>query len=346
MPENSVTINTVAQLARTSKTTVSFYLNGKFEKMSEETRRRIEKAIETTRYRPNLAARCLNRKRTRMVGVILGDVANSFSNQIVRGIENITLQEDYQIVLGNSNYDSQIERKYIERMVNMGVDGLIVQPTLQFPDVGKKLETLGVPIVFLDSSARSAANSRVGTDSRTATRKAAEACLARGYEDFLMLTADPGQLSTRKDRTSGLSEVLEKAGKTCASLLLRSDTTPDEIAAFVTEHLRLNRHTLIFVPTCWALPTVYLALGNFRNLIPDTVGLLGFDNTEWTRFSVPSITTIVQPVYEEGRAAMRILSDILSGKQEKPVTRMLGCTISWCESTDLRLPGAAGSAAI
>lgn len=338
MSENSVTITTVAQLAHTSKTTVSFYLNGKFEKMSDETRRRIEKAIETTGYRPSLVARCLNQKRTKMVGVILGDITNSFSNQIVKGIENTALQEDYQIVFGDSGYDCGIEQKYIDRMLNIGVDGLIVQPTLQFPDIGKKLETLGVPIVFLDSSATKAKNSRVGTDSSAATREAMETCIAKGYEEFLLLTADPDKLSARKDRTSSFAKVLKSAGKSCASFLLRPDTTPAEIAGFVTEHLHLNRRTLIFVPTCWALPTVYLALGNFRNLIPDAIGILGFDNTEWTRFSVPSITTIVQPAYEEGQLAMRLLSDILTGKQKDPVARMLDCTISWCESTEPCVP--------
>ena len=346
MPGNSVTINTVARMAHTSKTTVSFYLNGKFEKMSGETRQRIQKAIEATRYHPNLAARCLNRKRTRMVGVILGDVANLFSNQIVRGIESVTLPENYQIVLGNSGYDGRTERIYIERMMNMGVDGLIVQPTLQFPDAGEKLKALGVPIVFLDSSARRAADSRVGTDSRTATRRAVEACLKRGYDDFLMLTADPGKLSVRQDRVSAFSEVLKGAGKACATLPLHSGTAPGEVSAFVAEHLRLNRHTLLFVPNCWALPTVYLALRNFRNLIPNTVGVLGFDNTEWTRFSAPSITTIVQPVYKEGRAAMQILSDILSGKRKKPADRMLECAVSWGESTALRLSDAAQPTAV
>lgn len=340
MSDRSVTINTVAQLAQTSKTTVSFYLNGKFDKMSDETRHRIEKAIEATNYHPSLAARSLNQKRTKMVGVILGDITNSFSNQIVKGIENVALQQDYQIVLGNSGYDSRVEQKYSERMLNMGVDGLIVQPTLQFSDVAEKLETLGVPIVFLDSSAKRVKNSRVGADSRTATREATKACLAKGYEDFIMLTADPAKLSVRKDRTSSFTATLKKAGKTCVTLLLQADTAPAEIADFVTEHLRLNRRTLIFVPTCWALPTVYLALGNVRNLIPDTVGVIGFDNTEWTRFSVPSITTIVQPAYEEGRTAMRILYDILSGAQKRPAAEMLACTISWCESTNLHIPGA------
>lgn len=337
MSEKSVTINTVAKLAKTSKTTVSFYLNGKFEKMSDETRKRIEKAIKATNYHPSIAARCLNRKRTKMVGVILGDITNSFSNQVVKGIENVALQQNYQIVFGNSNYDSNVERKYIDRMLNMGVDGLIVQPTPEFPDADKKIGIFEVPVVFLDSSSKKAANSRVGTDSRTATCEATKICIEKGYEDFIMLTADPSKLSVRKDRTSSFISTLKKSGKTCSTMLLRTETAPDEISGFIADHLRLNRRTLIFVPTCWALPSVYLAMGSIRNLIPNTVGIIGFDNTEWTQFSVPSITTIVQPAYEEGRIAMELLYNIISGIQKRPAVKLLDCTISWCESTNLNI---------
>jgi len=68
-----ITINDIAKIAGVSKTTVSFYLNGRFEKMSQETKERIEKAIEKTNYRPNAMARSLNYKATQLIGVIIGD---------------------------------------------------------------------------------------------------------------------------------------------------------------------------------------------------------------------------------------------------------------------------------
>ncbi|MGC4423023.1 LacI family DNA-binding transcriptional regulator, partial [Streptococcus suis] len=81
------TIKDIAELAQTSKTTVSFYLNGKYEKMSKETRERIERVIRETDYKPSVVARSLNSKNTKLIGVLIGDITNTFSNQIVKGIE-------------------------------------------------------------------------------------------------------------------------------------------------------------------------------------------------------------------------------------------------------------------
>lgn len=331
--ENNVTINTVAELAGTSKTTVSFYLNGKFEKMSAETRKRIEKAIEATNFHPNLAARSLNRGRTKLVGVILGDLTNNFSNEIVKGIEAVSLPEKYQIVFGNTGYDPAVEQQYIEQMLNMGVDGLIIQPTNRFADTWKRLETLGVPVVFFDSEVPSPGACRVKTGTDAATLEAARECLKMGYEDFLMITADPEVLSTRRERAESFREALGQNGRTCRTEVIDPKTRPEELTRLVENTVRLNRRTLIFVPTCWALSTVYLALKKYRQLIPQNIGLVGFDNTEWTLLATPSITTIVQPVFEEGKQAMKLLVGLLEGCEKAPVSRMLDCTVNWCEST-------------
>ena len=81
-----ITIKDIAEMAETSKTTVSFYLNGKTERMSEDTQKRIKRAIEKTGYEPNPLARGMNAKSSKLIGVIIGDVTNDFSNRIVKGI--------------------------------------------------------------------------------------------------------------------------------------------------------------------------------------------------------------------------------------------------------------------
>ena len=118
--QRKVTIKDIAELAKTSKTTVSFYLNGKFDKMSEETKNRIRETIEATNYKPSIAARSLNAKSTKLIGVVIGDITNSFSNQIVKGIESKAQEFGYQIIMGNSNYDPSREDELIEKMLNLG----------------------------------------------------------------------------------------------------------------------------------------------------------------------------------------------------------------------------------
>lgn len=335
MAEEKVTIKTIAELAGTSKTTVSFYLNGKFEKMSPATRDRIEAAIAQTRYVPNSAARSLTGGGARLIGVVIGDITNPFSNQIVKGIESVAQLHSYQIVFGSSGYRHPVERRCLERMLKMGAEGFIVQPTPRFGEAENLLEKLHVPVVFFDSTVYGKENCWVKTNNYAAAFETAEACLKKGYEDFLMITADPAQLSTRQERARGFADALDRNGRPCAVRIIGADTPAEEIADFVAGAVRLSRRTLIFVPTCWALPTVHLALKKFMHLMPDSIGLVGFDNTEWSMLVSPSVTTIVQPAYREGQQAMKILADILEREGREPVRQEMNCTVNWCGSTGI-----------
>ena len=67
--------------------------------------------------------------------------------------------------------------------------------------------------------------------------------------------------------------------------------------------------------------------------MPDTIGLIGFDNTEWTNFSSPTVTTIVQPAYDEGYQAALILIDSLKGENKEIPNQILQCSVDWNEST-------------
>lgn len=149
--DNKITINEIAKLAGVSKTTISFYLNGKTQRISLKTQNRIATIIKQTNFQPNLAARCLNSKSSKLIGVLISDITNTFSNQIVKGIETIASKYNYQVIVGNSEYSYQREENYIEQMLSMGVAGFIVQPTAQFRKLSKKLLKLNKPLVFFDS---------------------------------------------------------------------------------------------------------------------------------------------------------------------------------------------------
>ena len=115
--KEKITIRDIAERAGTSKTTVSFFLNGKTDKMSEETQARIAQVIKETNYRPSIAARSLNAKETRLIGVIIGDITNTFANQIVKGIDDFARDNRYQLIVGNSNYNFENEKGYVNRML-------------------------------------------------------------------------------------------------------------------------------------------------------------------------------------------------------------------------------------
>lgn len=335
MKDKKLTINDIAQLTNTSKTTVSFYLNGKFDKMSNETRERIRDVIAEYDYTPNLVARSLNAKRVKLIGVIIGDITNVFANQIVKGIEEVARSKGYHLIIGNSNYDFETEKSYVERMLAMGVDGFIVQPTRFFHPLIDLIKRNNKSLVFIDSQTEMHHNYWVNSNNYETVYQATQSLIDKGYTDYLAITADPSVLSVRKERISGFRDALSAQGITPDIEIVDGDISIDTLYNSITESIKLNRKTLIFVANCWLLPLVYKAIKPYKDLIPNTIGLLGIDNLEWSEISSPSVTTIVQPAYEEGVMASKILIDAIEGLSEMKTDQTLECSINWLESTDL-----------
>lgn len=328
-----VTISDIAQLSQTSKTTVSFYLNHKYEKMSEETRQRIADVIQKTGYRPSAIARSMNSKKTNLIGVLIGDITNTFSNQIVKGIETVTKEKGYQVIIGNSNYDSKNEDHYIENMLNLGVDGFIIQPTSNFRKYSRIIKEKAKHMVFFDSQLYEHRTNWVKTNNYDAVYDMIQSCIQKGYEDFIMVTADTSLLSTRIERASGFIDALSDKQLDYQKLIIdQKDSDKEKIEAFLESAVHRDRKTLVFVPNCWALHMVFSVMKKLAFEMPQ-IGLVGFDNLEWTNFSSPTVTTIVQPAYDEGREAAEILINEIEGATYGEKQKTFDCDIEWKGST-------------
>ena len=331
--DNKITINEIAKLAGVSKTTISFYLNGKTQRISLKTQNRIATIIKQTNFQPNLAARCLNSKSSKLIGVLISDITNTFSNQIVKGIETIASKYNYQVIVGNSEYSYQREENYIEQMLSMGVAGFIVQPTAQFRKLSKKLLKLNKPLVFFDSKLYDLKSNWIKTNNYEATYETIVKCIIKGYESFYLITADPQLISTRLERVSGFIDALADYNFNYKTFILENDRVDFKMLHnFFESTLNVSKKSLVFVPNCWALPDIYLALKHYRNNMPQ-IGLIGFDNLEWVNFSSPSITTIIQPAFKEGEEAAKIVIDQIEGKNKLDNQKILNCYVNWNEST-------------
>ena len=329
-----VTITDIATMAQTSKTTVSFYLNGKTERMSDETRARIRNAIRETGYEPSPLARGMNAKQSHLLGIVIGDITNTFSNQIVKGIDRVVNDAGYRMLVCSSNFDRQNELAYIERLLALGVDGFIVQPTAQFKELSKSIADAGKQLVFFDSKLYDFSSSWVKTDNYEASYRAIERCIRKGYERFLVITAEPGLISSRIERFSGFVDVLEAHGIGFTQLLVDDhQVDQDAVRTFLQENVDGKTPTLVFAPNCWALPDIYVACRDFYPLMPDRLGLLGFDNTDWVSVASPSVSVVVQPAAEEGEQAARIVLDLINGESKVNPHQILTCRIQWGSST-------------
>ena len=160
-----IRIRDVAMLARTSVSTVSNLLNGRHERMSNETVRRVEDAIEQLGYRPSLAARQLKTGFTPMIGLLVPSVANPSHGAVARAVEVAAEEAGYQLVLGNCLRDPNKETRYASGFLDLGIRGVMIRSSPLSLDHFSPLREKGLSLVALDLKSDSTARNLASTAS-------------------------------------------------------------------------------------------------------------------------------------------------------------------------------------
>src|SRR5690625_2112282 len=141
-----ITIKEVAALAGVSKTTVSRVLN-ESNLVTQQTKLKVQRAIVELNYKPSTIAKGLRSNQTKTIGVIVTNILNPFFTNIVRGIEDVAKQSNYNIILCNSDEQSEKEATYLEMLISKKVDGLIIASTGTMNDYTFIKD---FPVVFVD----------------------------------------------------------------------------------------------------------------------------------------------------------------------------------------------------
>ncbi len=171
------TITDVAREAGTGKTSISRYLNGEMSVLSPELRARIEAAIERLDYQPNQMARGLKRGRNRLIGMLLADLTNPYTVEVLQGVEAACHALGLMPLICHAANEVEMERRYLQLLTTYRVEGVIVNA------LGVSEETLrpvgggGIPAVLVDRSVEGLVADMVGLDNRRGggTRHAASA---------------------------------------------------------------------------------------------------------------------------------------------------------------------------
>ena len=328
-----VTIIDVAKLSNVSTATVSNYINGRFEKMSESTKLAIKKAIENTGYVPNAQAQAMVKKSSGIIAVLILDNTNAWAAQMTNGIEDAALEAGYQTIICNSRFDPTLEADWVEKMLSIGIDGLLIQPTNQFRAVDRRIAKVGKPVVYFDCDLLNFNTTWIKSNLYDGVYSAATHCIEAGYEQFLIIGGAP-TIRTRIEREYGFTDALEASNKPYERLTIEQGSlSVSEISQWLNNHILLSKKNLIFVPNQWALKSVHSALYSYETAIPKQIGLLGFNNTDWTDLPAKSISTIVEPVYEEGYTACKMLLEKIKNPSLEPEHKLLTCKLNWLKST-------------
>lgn len=315
------TINDVAALAGVSKRTVTRVINHS-SKVKEATRVKVEKIIEELNYAPSRQARGLAASRSFLVGLVY-DVPTLFINDIQRDILGIIEDEGYELVVHACEYPSERLIENITRFVKRAnLDGVIVLPPVSdIENIGKELEKAGCRYVRVTSEVSDKTSRLVVTDYLSAISDMTRHLVELGHRDIGFISGPYTHLSSHK-RQEAFVRALASHG-----LELPSDKVTEGEYTFDSGVIAANkllshkrRPTAIFAANDEMAFGVLKVAHQLGVKIPDELSLVSFDGTPFSRFAVPTLSTIIRQTGPMARlATQKILAQINEGADHEPV---------------------------
>lgn len=322
-----VTRRDVARLAGTSEAVVSYVLNDGPRGVAPATRERVLAAIAELGYRPNAVARSLRMQRTMTFGLVVPDNSNPFFAELARNIEDVGFEHGYTMLLGNAMDDDERETSYVRTLLDRQVDGLMIVPSHGAGTWMTDLAQISVPRLVLDRRVDLPNTTQVLVDNEAGSYEATTHLLGHGRRR-IGCVAGEDDLYPTVDRVAGWRRALTDAGIDPAAMPLRH-------VPFGRAHgYRAGRTMLaegdvdaLFVTSDEQAVGVLRAAAELGVRIPDDVAVFSFDGIESGAYTVPSLSTMRQPLEEMGRTAVEWLVARVRDRDLPPERLVLRTTL-------------------
>ncbi|WML59447.1 catabolite control protein A [Neobacillus sp. PS2-9] len=309
----NITIYDVAREANVSMATVSRVVNGN-PNVKPVTRKKVLEVIERLGYRPNAVARGLASKKTTTVGVIIPDISNIFFAELARGIEDIATMYKYNIILSNSDQNMDKELHLLNTMLGKQVDGIVFMGGNITADHVEEFEKSPVPIVLAGSIEESNKIPSVNIDYEEAVYDSVKEFIQKGHKNIAIVVGPLHEPKNAQKKLKGYQRALQEAGLPYnEELIVEGDYTYDSgIEAFDKLLEAAARPTAILVGADEMALGVVHGAEDKGYKIPEDFEVITSDNTRLSLMVRPQLTTIVQPLYDIGAVAMRLLTKLMN----------------------------------
>jgi DNA-binding LacI/PurR family transcriptional regulator len=320
MKFEAVTIKDIAKALGLSTSTVSRALRDSYE-ISPETKKLVIEYAEKINYHPNPIALSLKERRSRSIGVIVCEIANSFFSQAINGIESIAYNNGYNVIISQSRESFDREMLNLQYLTSRSVDGLIISVSTETKDFSyfKELNQKGLPIVFFDRIVDEIETHKVAASNFKGAYDATVHLINNGYLRIATVS-NPEVLSIAKERLAGYKAALNDHGIKPDDSLIKFCQHGGMIFSEV-EDVMNDLFASTQKPDAIFASADKLTTGCFRILrskglsVPGDIGLIGFSNTDLTELLDPPLSVIKQPAFEMGETATSFLLQLIESKR-------------------------------
>jgi LacI family transcriptional regulator, galactose operon repressor len=333
------TIYDVAKAARVSLATVSAVLNDTAF-VSEGLKTRVESAIASLGYQPNLLARGLAKQRTQTFGMIVPDIANPFFPEVVRGAEDAARAAGYTLLIASSDNDLKQEEIYLRLFLAKRVDGVILTkaPGPMPKDVAKAFAAARVPIVLLARQVSGFKADVVEMDDRSAAYEGVTHLLRLGYRRIGLIGGLSGASTTTRRLDGYRTALRDWQVPLNRAFVVAGDFRVDSGYRAGLALLK-QRPDAVFVANYLMSVGFMHALKQYGLRCPDDVAVVTCDDHPWLDAFSPRLTTIDLPKRELGEAAAQALVERLEHPSRRVRTIRLPSAMRVRESCGCTLRG-------
>lgn len=341
------TIRDIAAQAGVAAMTVSRVIN-ESGYVSEAAREKVMKVVRELNYHPNGLARSLKSQRTQVVGILLPDIANPFSAQLVSGIQEMLMARGYSSFITISERSAEREEAGIKALFDHRVDGIIVA-TRETPSGNELLERLTerkLPMVVVGRNWQHARVDRVTADHKKGAYEAVKYLIAAGHRRIAFVGVTQanakelqrfhGYVAALRDHNLSVEEQLIVGPETLSG---PGYSTQEDGYQGMQRLLALaKRPTAIFARNDFTAIGAMCAIYDAGLSVPHDFSVVGFDNVPLAEYSSPPLTTVHQPTEEQGRQAATLLLERIEGDAQRARREiMLQCKLMVRQSTAARI---------
>ncbi len=312
-------IKEVAERACVSTATVSRVLNGS-NHVKPQTAAKIWRVVRQLGYYPSSQARGLASGKSRMLGLIISDIVNPFFPELVKSFELSSISAGYEVLVANTDYQSEQMAVSVRRMIERQVDGVAIMTSEIEPHLIDELSRRQLPIVFLDVGSLRPLISNIRVNYAKGIREAVQHIVTLGHKSIGFISGPLTLKSARTRRSAFLKCIADCGIREDEQTVIEGNHKVNGGYEAMTNMLSLPEP-----PTAVLASNDLTAIGALRAIsccglrVPDDISLVGFDDIELSACTQPPLTTIRLSRAELGQKAFHALARNLEGQSRDGV---------------------------
>lgn len=311
------TMKDVATLAQVSMSTVSRVLNNP-DSVVQDKREKVLAAIKELKYHPNALARGLIYKRTKTYGVLIPDVSNLYSAEVLKGMEEAANSKGMNLIICNTDLDKNRKNSYLKVLKEKQVDGILYMSEPVYPDDYELLERLNVPLVLASTHSLEYQLPSVKVNDEQGGYDATAYLIGKGHSQIGMISGPSTDIIAGLPRLQGFMRALRTHGIPLDlenSLQFGNYRYQDGFHAMEKLLEKKSNITAVFAASDEMALGAISYLQRIGLSVPNDISIIGFDNTKISYMCNPKLTTIGQPMYDIGYKAVDKLEKVIMGEE-------------------------------